>query len=724
MAGRDPFPMQSEEARALEASVADQDDNELEEEMSNDTDRGSSWNRMGTSISQRLPKSVRGGKDSSNKESLVAKKKNSSKKTEGESIYDREELDEAHGIEHDDDDGDDDNDEGGDLDFIDTPLRDNRLLLRPEDVSDLPYPLGSLLLCLQRWYYSTRACAKSIHRQIYGDSFPWDDFIRTMVLSSTLFVMIGGYWLLRSLKDAVLTALCGVESIPKAKMLSVFVVLGVVAVYNYLLDERSGLRKEQLFYVFGTFYGILFTGIAYLLGHPTIGLANQTEDPTRILGWVSYCGIESFGSVMVSLFWSFANSNFNLKQAKQSYGVMVATAQLGSILGPTFVNSFSKSLGIPICYMVGASSMLGLQITMWVYVKMFGVVEDSSPSSDENDAEKKQQVEDPTKKKNKAGILEGIHLFMKHNYVKGIFAISCLFMVEVTIVDYTMKVLARQHFAEVYPCQPYDDTTGVAMSCWNAETNSSVGMSDDARDSFTAFMGLFGQATNTLSFLLSFFGTSAIIRYLGLRTTLVLFPSLCLIVIIIVRMYPTLNVVFAAMMILKACSYALNNPTKEMLYQPTSSNVKYKAKSWIDIFGARGSKALGSVVTNAFSSSAVELIDKGSIVGMCVASFLIWNARFMGKKFEEYTDSGYVVGEDNEDDEGEYSEVDENESEGMSKNVEMASRQNTTDTSCGFYEDNELGAEEEGQSESDAGDDEEDNMVLRSPNEKHVVELV
>jgi AAA family ATP:ADP antiporter len=249
-------------------------------------------------------------------------------------------------------------------------------------------------------------------------------------------------------------------------------------------------------------------------------------------------------------------------------------------------------------------------------------------------------------------------------------------------------------------------------------------MSTEALKSFTTFMGLFGQATNMLSFLLSFFGTSAVIRYLGLRTTLLLFPSICLVVIITVRLYPTLDVVFAAMMILKANSYALNNPTKEMLYQPTSSNVKYKAKSWIDIFGARGSKALGSVVTNAFSHSATELVDKGSLVGMCVASFLIWNANFMGKKFDEYTDSGYIVGETvDEDDEGEYSEID-----GKSKNVEMASRQNESDsTSCAFYDDDEIGAEEEGQSEVDADDDEEDLVIegaKASGDRKFVSELV
>lgn len=41
-------------------------------------------------------------------------------------------------------------------------------------------------------------------------------------------------------------------------------------------------------------------------------------------------------------------------------------------------------------------------------------------------------------------MLEGFQLFIKYDYIKGIFAMSCLFMVEVTILDYTMKV---QHTA-------------------------------------------------------------------------------------------------------------------------------------------------------------------------------------------------------------------------------------------------------------------------------------
>ena len=58
--------------------------------------------------------------------------------------------------------------------------------------------------------------------------------------------MIGGYWLLRSLKDPVLASICGVEVIPKAKMVSVLVVLCVVTFYNALLDrvERHKVRRE------------------------------------------------------------------------------------------------------------------------------------------------------------------------------------------------------------------------------------------------------------------------------------------------------------------------------------------------------------------------------------------------------------------------------------------------------------------------------------------------
>mmetsp|Transcript_16272 Transcript_16272/g.32726 ORF Transcript_16272/g.32726 Transcript_16272/m.32726 type:complete len:775 (+) Transcript_16272:172-2496(+) len=728
MAGRDPYPMQSEEARRLEESVAAAGSHDDDGGAGADGSGGSSggsltWNRMGLRSSA-APSGISGsggrgtGGDAA-ASGLMGKKKGARSKRRGKGVTTTTASAEEGSIYDDlDDDAEDPtqrysssdyNYENSEIDFLDQSLTERHSPFSKWYRRHIPAPIRQSLTTLHRTLHNLLL---KLHTNLYGTTLPPREMVRTLCLAMTLFFLIGGYWLLRSLKDPVLTALCGVSAIPKAKMLSVFVVLLVVGIYNRMLD--TSLPKHQLFYLFGTFYFLLFTVIAILLSHPKLGLPNQTPNLNRILGWISYCSIESFGSVMVSLFWSFANSNFDIETAKASYGLLVATAQVGSILGPTVVSVYGGMWGVPVVYFGGALCMVMVMVSMFVYVGIYGSVElrDKEAaggggavggSGGGGSGSKKK------KKKEKAGILEGLYLFAKYNYVKGIFAISCLFMVEVTIVDYTMKVLARDHYAAEHPCHR-------GQSCWDVATDQPVGLSTEATAAFTTFMGLFGQATNTLSFLMSLLGTAAVIRTLGLRLTLLLFPSLCLGVIIMVRLHPTLYVVFAAMIILKANSYALNNPTKEMLYQPTAPNVKYKAKSWIDIFGARGSKALGSVVTNAFSDSAPHLIQNGSLVGMAVATFLIFNARFMGRKFDEYMDSGYVVGGDNEEDgDGYDGGSGGGEYEGVKTGVEMASVQNdvdgsTTTTSCALPEDDtELGDEINDGSPEELSDDDDDD---------------
>jgi AAA family ATP:ADP antiporter len=98
-----------------------------------------------------------------------------------------------------------------------------------------------------------------------------------------------------------------------------------------------------------------------------------------------------------------------------------------------------------------------------------------------------------------------------------------------------------------------------------------------------------------------------IIQRFGLTNTLIAFPVLMLVCTVLVWVAPNLWTVFAVMMVIKGMTYALQNPTKEILYQMTSTNIKFKCKSWIDTFGQRSSKAAGSLITNQFATSIVEL---------------------------------------------------------------------------------------------------------------------
>ena len=76
MADHDPYPMRSEEARRLAASVRGGDDDDDDDDECTGTDAkadaattvvvvdnvGPSWHRMGTSLAQRLPKFFKGGR--------------------------------------------------------------------------------------------------------------------------------------------------------------------------------------------------------------------------------------------------------------------------------------------------------------------------------------------------------------------------------------------------------------------------------------------------------------------------------------------------------------------------------------------------------------------------------------------------------------------------------------------------------------------------------------
>lgn len=64
-----------------------------------------------------------------------------------------------------------------------------------------------------------------------------------------------------------------------------------------------------------------------------LGLANWGTRPARIVGWVSFVAIESFGSLAVALFWAFTNATVDLEAAKASYGLVIAGAQIGAIIG-------------------------------------------------------------------------------------------------------------------------------------------------------------------------------------------------------------------------------------------------------------------------------------------------------------------------------------------------------------------------------------------------------
>lgn len=417
-----------------------------------------------------------------------------------------------------------------------------------------------------------------------------DEKKKFYILALTFLFLIGVYWLLRSVKDGILASTVGLSYQPVAKMMSLCFLVPLILIYSKLVDI---FRKHLLFYFIGGFYAILFLIIGYLLDTPGIGLENTVQNPSRLIGWVSYLGIESFGSLMVALFWSFVASSTSPESAKLGYPTIITGAQFGSISGPFLVTK-SEFLGIPNLMYISFSWIVLIILLIALYVRV--IPENLTGIND--GSEKKDG------KKN-TGMLEGLRLLFKYKYIAGIFCVATFYEIVGTILDFQMKVLARQVYT--------------------------------TPETFSTFMANFGMGCNFATMAISLIGTSFIMRKWGLTVCITLFPVTVGAVVTFVYFSPSKEVFFTAMIIIKCFTYALNNPAKEIMYIPTSKDIKFKTKGWIDMFGSRSMKALGSLVNNTFKESTQMLLTYGTIMSLGVVFIWIFVAAYVGKTFETLT---------------------------------------------------------------------------------------
>lgn len=427
-----------------------------------------------------------------------------------------------------------------------------------------------------------------IVRALWGD-LTAEELKRFSMLSLTFLFIIGTYWLMRPLKDALFMKIVGKLFIPYAKMASFAFIIPLILVYSKMVDLFA---KHKLFYVICSFYAALFFIIAYFLAHPTIGLANTVADKSRVLGWVIYLGIESFGSLVVALFWSFVASTTDTSSAKRGYALIIAGAQIGSIAGPTLARC-AEYIGLPQLSAIVGFGILMVPFLIWRFVNAF-------PSA---------KVESASEKK-ATGPIEGLRLLLSKPYLLGILGVATLYEVIGTILDYQMKFAADE---------AYHSAAEVA-----------------------SFLGLFAQSANGLALVFALVGTSFFIRRFGLTFCMVMFPTTVAVVVGFAYFIPSLWTLFGAMVAIKGLSYALNNPCKEIMYIPTSKDVKFKAKSWIDVFGGRSAKAAGSGV-NAMFTTMSELMLYGSLISLGIIGVWVMIALFVGRTNEKLIKDNVII---------------------------------------------------------------------------------
>lgn len=450
-----------------------------------------------------------------------------------------------------------------------------------------------------------------ILRPIFGE-FEREEFKKFLRMGLIFAFIIGAYWTLRAMKNSIFGDLILNTKfhLPWAKTASLLLLFPLVIIYTTLIERFS---REKMFYILSGFYGamtVLFGLLIYVAQAAPETIAARTGMEwyaTVVLAYAWYVFVESFGSLVVALFWAFASDITQAESAKKGFYFVTAVGQIGGIIMPycfsriPYLFNFASHSTAPILFFV-AFAVFGIGILVNYFLRVTPAHLLASFHGKNEKTEKKEQ---------EPGFFEGLKLLLSHNYLLCIFAVITIYEIIVTIFDYNFQVLVSETF------------TGV-------EKNH--------------YLNLYASSVNFVALACLLLGVSNITRYLGVGVALALMPIIVAGALLGFLNIGHLDFLFGLMVGSKAINYALNGPALKQLYIPTTHDVRYKSQAWIETFGSRGAKEAGSLMN--FLLPIVGKAHYFAITGYAGFIMLIgwfFAALYLGRTYQKAVDEKRVV---------------------------------------------------------------------------------
>jgi ATP/ADP translocase len=111
---------------------------------------------------------------------------------------------------------------------------------------------------------------------------------------------------------------------------------------------------------------------------------------------------------------------------------------------------------------------------------------------------------------------------------------------------------------------------------------------------------------------------------------------------------PNLWVTQISIICMNTFGYGLNGPSREMLYVQTARDMKYKAKSWSDMYGNSGMKSFASIINAYYNSKYDPSCGLTSIIASVWVGVWLLIAQWVGNKHKTLFQAGKIVGEKGE----------------------------------------------------------------------------
>jgi ATP:ADP antiporter, AAA family len=358
-----------------------------------------------------------------------------------------------------------------------------------------------------------------------------------ILLTADLTVLLGGYYLLKTVRESLILAQGGAEVKAYSSAAQAVLLFVVVPIYGWIATR---MNRNQLLRWTSIFFASNLLLFAYL-GHKGI------HEAILYFIWV---GI--FNVFTVAQLWAFATDLYTEAQGKRLFPMLGVGASIGAVGGAWIAGKLIQPIGPYNMMLIGAAALcLCAALSRWAGHVI---------SEREGEQEKKKDVE-------ALGREGGFQLLMSDPYLRLIAILTILLNIVSLSGDFILGKLVVNH------------------------ANDVVGMGKQLLAARSAFIGAYYANyyawTNLVSFIIQAFLVSRIFKYIGVRKSLFILPALSLATFGSILVMPIMGVVRVLKIAENGTNYSLQNTVRNALLLPTSREAKYKAKAAIETFCVR-----------------------------------------------------------------------------------------------------------------------------------------
>ena len=421
--------------------------------------------------------------------------------------------------------------------------------------------------------------------------------ITALLLTCNVFLLLTAYYVIKPVREGLVLAMkSGAEY--KSYLSAAIAVALLFAVPAYA-RVASRLPKNKL--VVGvTLFFASHLAVFWVLSK--IPAAEQN------LGLVFFVWVGIFNMMVVAQFWAFANDLYTQEQGKRLFALVGIGASVGAALGAYVTNFLKDTLGLGIYELLLVSGVLLVGcalLTQMAHAReraSGGRPTGKHPFRDAPSREAKPEV-----RQSEDGKEGAFALVFRHKYLTLIAIFSLVFTFVNTNGEFILSVLVKAKAQEAAAA------AGIVGDEAVRKFTKSYG---------TSFYGDFFLWVNVIGVGLQMFAVSRIVKLGGLRLAFFILPVISLFDSVALLTLPAalavseLSVLRPAKIAENATDYSINNTVRNMLWLPTSTEMKYKAKQAVDTFFVR----MGDV------TSAALVFVGGDRLHWPVRNFAIVNA--------------------------------------------------------------------------------------------------